>query len=202
MDMTSPSPKDSQEPLDSPKPVPMPSAAEMSPSTPLPIVAAIVAMDRNRLIGVDGDLPWRLPADLAWFKRTTMNKPIVMGRKTHESIGRPLPGRTNVVLTRDLDYRAEGCEVVHTVDAALAVDTGDANEIMIIGGAQIYALFLSRMTRLYRTLVDGDFDGDTWFPELDESEWTVMWRERFEPDEKNPRAYEFSVLGRGDATGG
>ena len=154
------------------------------------LLSLIVAMDQDRVIGRDNALPWRLPADLAHFKRTTMGKPVVMGRKTHASIGRPLPGRRNLVVTSNMDYRAPGCEVVAGIDAALGA-CGDADEIMLIGGASLYAQTLPRADRLYVTLIHHRFDGDTWFPEFDTEAWRVENRQDFEPDHSNSYPYSF-----------
>ncbi|HEY5790823.1 MAG TPA: dihydrofolate reductase, partial [Gammaproteobacteria bacterium] len=126
-------------------------------------LALIAALDRNRLIGRDNALPWHLPADLQHFKRLTLGKPVLMGRRTWESLGRPLPGRHNIVLSRDPAFRAEGATVVGSLDAALEA-AGDAAEAMVIGGAAFYATMLPRARRLYLTEVDGEFDGDAWFP--------------------------------------
>ncbi len=153
-------------------------------------LSIIVAMDENRLIGSDNRLPWHLPADLAFFKRTTMGKPIVMGRKTFESIGKALPGRRNIVITRNPEYSADGVEIVHDIDAAMALCAA-SEEIMLIGGANLYAQTLPRATRLYITRIHHAFDGDTWFPELDENAWRVEKREDFDPDHGNPYPYSF-----------
>ena len=128
-------------------------------------------MTRNRVIGKDGDLPWRLPDDQRFFRRTTLGKPIIMGRKTFEEIGRPLPKRRNIVLSRrGLD--AEGVEVATTLEAALALARSDApGEAFIIGGAEIYSLALPMTDRLYMTLIDAELDGDTWFPDFDTTNW-------------------------------
>lgn len=134
------------------------------------MISLIVAASENNVIGNQGDLPWRLSADLRRFKELTMGKPIVMGRKTYESIGRPLPGRHNIVITRQRDYVAEGCTVVSSTEAAIDA-AGDVREIMIIGGSHIYEAFLAGADRIYMTRVHADVDGDTWFPELSESEW-------------------------------
>ena len=159
------------------------------------MISLIYASDAQGLIGRDNDLPWRLPADLRHFKRTTMGKPLVMGRKTHESIGRPLPGRLNIVVTRQLDYDAPGCTVVHSIDAAREAAAG-AEEVMVIGGADIYRLFLPVADRLYHTEVDGTFDGDVFFPDFDRSEWTEVSREAHAADDRNPTAYAFVVWER------
>lgn len=155
------------------------------------MITIVVALDRNGLIGRAGALPWRLPADLAHFKTITLGKPVVMGRKTFASIGRPLPGRRNVVMTRDEGFSAEGVEVVHSVDAVIRA-LADAGEIMIIGGAEIYRAFLPRAGRMVVTLVDAVFEGDTWFPAWPPGEgWAIRGRERRAADAKNPQAMEF-----------
>ncbi|ATX82851.1 dihydrofolate reductase [Mariprofundus ferrinatatus] len=160
-----------------------------------PTLSLIWGQDRNGLIGRNNALPWHLPADLAWFKRSTMGKPILMGRKTHESIGRPLPGRTNLILTRQTDLVIEGCTVVHSPDEVLAM-VPDADEIMVMGGAEIYALLFDRATRLYITEIEGEFEGDAWFPEFDRNIWKETFRETHQPDEKNPYPYTFLILER------
>jgi dihydrofolate reductase len=159
------------------------------------IISLVVAMDRNRLIGRNQQLPWRLPADLRHFKEITMGKPILMGRKTWESIGRPLPGRTNVVVTRSTDFQAPGCIVFHSIEEALAA-VGNYKEVMVIGGAHIYQQLLPRAERIYLTLVDHAFAGDTWFPELDERDWKETSRQDHDPDQKNPYRYSFVQLQR------
>ena len=158
-------------------------------------LSLIVATDENRLIGSDNGLPWHLPADLAYFRRTTMGKAIVMGRKTFESIGRPLPGRRNIVVSRNPDFSAAGCEVVADIDEALAICAGD-EEIMLIGGASLYRQTLPRADRLYLTLIHHAFDGDTWFPELDPEQWLEENRRDFDADDSNPYAYSFLDLNR------
>ena len=136
-----------------------------------------------------GELPWHLPDDFAHFKAVTMGKPIVMGRKTWESIGRALPGRTNIVVTRRSGYEAEGAVVVNSVEAALAVE--DAEEVMIIGGGQLYAELLPRADRVYLTRVDTELNGDTFFPALDDGEWTLVSSEPHPADERH--AYGFDI---------
>ncbi len=159
------------------------------------LIAIIAAMDRNRLIG-DGDrLPWRLAADMRRFRALTMGNPIIMGRRTHESIGKVLPGRRNIVLSRNSDYRAPGCEVVADLQAALNVcDSSDTP--MVIGGAQIYRQVLPRAQRMYLTLLDGSFNGDTWFPEYDHRQWRETFREDHEQDADSPCAFSFVNLER------
>lgn len=152
-------------------------------------------MDRNRLIGRDNALPWRLPADLAHFKAVTLGKPILMGRKTYESIGRPLPGRHNIVISRNPDFSAPGCTVVASVDAALAA-AGDVPEVMVIGGAQLYAELLPHAQRIYLTRIEAGFEGDAWFPELPGDLWRERERSEHAPDDKNPHPYTFLVLER------
>ena len=154
------------------------------------LVSIIAAMDRNRLIGSNNQLPWHLPADLAHFKQVTMGKPIIMGRKTYESIGRPLPGRTNIVLTRSADFRAEGVLTAHTFEQALDY-VSEEDEVMIIGGSTIYELALPRVDRLYITYVESACEGDAWFPEFDIERWRVIASERHRADEKNSSDYRF-----------
>ena len=158
-------------------------------------IAIVGAMAENRVIGSDNRLPWHLPADLRHFKQLTLGKPVLMGRKTHESIGRPLPGRTNIVVTRDRSYLAPGCVVVHSVDGALEAAEGCA-EAMVIGGTEFYRQLLPRTDRIYMTLVHKEFAGDAFFPELGESEWQEVERTDCAPDENNPWPYSFIRLER------
>jgi len=158
-------------------------------------ISIIVAMDSNGVIGRENELPWHLPADLQHFKHTTMGKPILMGRKTWESIGRPLPGRTNIVITRDSDYQADGCVVVNSIDAALAA-AGEQDEVMVIGGAEFYRQVLPRTDTLYLTRIHASFDGDTVFPELNAASWHEVERSDRAADEKNPHDYSFIRLER------
>ena len=139
-------------------------------------VSLIVAYAANRVIGRDGRLPWHLPADLAHFKRTTMGRPIVMGRRTWDSIGRPLPGRRNIVVSRDLAWRAPGAEAAGSLDDAIA-RCDDQPEVFVIGGAQVYALALPRADRIVATEIDRAYDGDAWFPALDAEAWRAVARE-------------------------
>lgn len=162
---------------------------------PNPFFSIVVAMDRQRAIGNQGDLPWHQRADLQHFKKITMGKPILMGRKTHDSIGRALPGRHNIVLTRDKSYQpAEGCTVVHDLDTALLV--ADSAEIMIIGGADIFAATLPRAQKIYLTEIDAEVEADTFFPAFDESHWQEVSRELFPADEQNDYPYSFVELVR------
>ncbi len=159
------------------------------------LIAIIAAMDPNRLIG-DGDrLPWRLPADMRHFRALTMGKPTIMGRRTHESIGRVLPGRRNIVLSRNPAYRAPGCEVVANLEQALGICKG-ADEPMVIGGAQLYAAALPRANRMYLTLLHGSFGGDTWFPQYDYRQWREISREDHAADADAPCAFSFVDLER------
>ncbi len=158
-------------------------------------ISLIAALARNRVIGCSNQLPWRLSADLQHFKALTMGKPVVMGRKTYESIGEPLPGRTNIVVTRDSNYSAEGCHVVHSIDEALlAAESSD--EVMIMGGANLYSQLLPRADRLYLTEVQAEVAGDAWFPELVDTQWQELGRESHLADEKNEFDYDFVVLAR------
>ncbi len=158
-------------------------------------VAMIAAMDRNRVIGVDNQLPWYLPEDLKFFKRMTQAKPLVMGRKTFQSIGRPLPGRLNIVVTRDTGFHHDGVRVCHDLASALALADQQATidgveEIMVMGGAEIYAQALEHASRLYLTEVAIEVEGDARFPELDMSEWEEVQRVPGTPSEGQP-AYDF-----------
>ena len=163
-------------------------------------VSAIVAISNNRVIGSDNDIPWYLPADLKYFKKTTLNHHIIMGRKTFQSIGRPLPKRTNVVLTRDMFFIATNCLVAHSLDHALnlAADNGEA-EAFIIGGGQIYEMALPLLDRLYLTEVDIDISEEksvVKFPKLPAGEWKEVSSEAHAPDEKNEYGYVFKVYER------
>ena len=158
-------------------------------------ISLIVAVSANNVIGVDGGLPWHLPEDLQHFKKVTMGKPMIMGRSTYESIGRALPGRRSIVMTRQPGYEAEGCEVVSSVDEALAA-AGDAEEVMIIGGGEIYRLFLNVADRIHLTRVQIEVDGDTRFPELDMSEWAVALVEEFPAGDEREIGFEIETLDR------
>lgn len=165
------------------------------------MIALIAALNRRRVIGRDNQLPWHIPSDLRHFRQITMGKPLIMGRRNHESIGRALPGRKNIILTRDPLFTADGCQVANTAEQALALAEG-ADEIMVIGGAEIYRLFLPRTQRMYLTWVDTDDDGDTYFPEYDPDEWTVT-DERTQPaGPDTPVALTFQTLERRDVAEG
>ena len=159
------------------------------------IISIIAAMDRNRLIGNKNQLPWHLPADFAHFKSVTMGKPIIMGRKTFESIGKPLPGRTNIVLSRNPDTRFEGVVCVSSFEDAVA-EVPEAEEIMIIGGSTIYEMLLPQTNRMYFTYVDGEFEGDAWFPEFDDNQWLERESASLKADEKNRYNCRFVTLER------
>ena len=159
------------------------------------IVSMIAALANNRVIGLDNKMPWHLPAELQLFKRATLGKPIVMGRNTFESIGRPLPGRLNIVLSRQSDYTADGVTVVATLEDAI-VAAGDVEELMIIGGATIYNQCLAAADRLYLTHIELTTAGDTWFPDYEQYNWQEIEQEHFAADDKNPHDYRFSLLER------
>jgi dihydrofolate reductase len=164
------------------------------------IISLIWAMDENGLIGVENALPWKLPADMQWFRKNTLGKPIVMGRKTFESFGgRPLPQRTNIVITRDSDYQAEGAVIVHSIEAAIRA-AGQAEELMVIGGSSFYEQMLPLAERLYVTRVHGKFVGDAWFPEVDWSQWQEIAVTDSLIDEKNHYACSFIEYRRNTAS--
>jgi dihydrofolate reductase len=158
-------------------------------------VSMIVAASANNVIGADAGLPWRLPEDLRRFKEITMGKPMIMGRLTFETIGKALPGRRSIVLTRQADYEQEGIDVVTTVEAALEL-AGDADEVMIIGGGKVYEQFLPMTDRIYLTRVHEEFDGDTFFPEIDEDEWRIVSSEPMPPNDQRPFSISFQTLER------
>jgi dihydrofolate reductase len=158
------------------------------------MIAIIVAASENNVIGREGELPWRLSDDLKRFKAVTMGKPIVMGRKTWESIGRPLPGRHNIVITRQTGFEAAGCDVVSSIAEAIAV-AGDAVEIMVIGGSEIYALFLPQVQRVYLTRVHAEIEGDAVFPPLGD-EWRLVSDEAHAADASNEYDVSFRIYER------
>ena len=161
------------------------------------IVSAIVAKAKNDVIGKDNDIPWYLPADLKYFKKTTLNHHIIMGRNCYESIGKPLPKRTNVILTRNPFYLVSNCYVTHSIDEALqtAEDNGE-DEAFIIGGAQIYELAMDRCERLYLTEVDLEVEGDIYFPKINMDDWKLISEEAHQADEKNEHDYVFKIFER------
>ena len=159
------------------------------------LISLIAAVADNGVIGKANQLPWHLPADLRHFKRLTLGKPVLMGRRTYQSIGRPLPDRINIVLTHDSGFEAAGCVVVHSLEAGLRAAAGHA-ELMVMGGAALYAHLLPRADRLYLTLVHATVDGDVRFPEFDMSEWRELERQDHAPDEGNRYPYSFVTLER------
>lgn len=158
------------------------------------IISMIAAMAHDRIIGKDNQMPWHLPADFAWFKRCTMGKPVIMGRKTYESIGRPLPGRENIVISRDASLVIEGVTTVTSIDEALSV-AGDVAEVMIIGGGTIYQACLPKAQKLYVTHIDAQVDGDTQFPAWND-DFLEVHSEAYQADENNAYDMRFVVLER------
>ncbi|EOD9422119.1 MULTISPECIES: type 3 dihydrofolate reductase [Vibrio] len=156
------------------------------------IISMIAAMADNRIIGKDNQMPWHLPADFAWFKRCTMGKPVVMGRKTYESIGRPLPGRLNIVISRDASLFIEGVTTVTSIEQALEV-AGEVEEVMIIGGGAIYAACLPMANKLYVTHIEAEIEGDTQFPDWG-NEFKETYSEAYQADEKNAYNMRFTIL--------
>ncbi len=165
----------------------------------LPRISIIVAMAENRVIGRQGGLPWHLPADLAHFKSLTMGRPMIMGRRTWESLPGLLPGRMHIIVTRCKDYKADGCIVVHSPEQALAV-VGEASEAMVIGGAALYEEMLPQAHRIYLTLVHTKASGDVRFPSFDLSDWIELERCDHPPDDRHSHAFSFIVLKRRTAS--
>jgi dihydrofolate reductase len=164
----------------------------LKPDTRISIIAA---MAENRVIGINNTLPWHLPADLKHFRQITTGHHVIMGRRNYESIGKPLPNRTNIVVTRNHDYRAPGCVVAHSLEEAVERAHADP-EIFIIGGADLYRQSFACSDRLYLTLVHANVAGDTYFPDFDPHQWNEIMRERHEADDKNPYAYSFLAYDR------
>ena len=158
------------------------------------MIALVVAMAENRVIGKENKLIWHLPADLKFFKNLTTGHPIIMGRKTFESIGKPLPNRTNIVITRQADFTAEGCMVAHSLTEALMLAQQLDSDIFVIGGAEIYKQAMFLADTIYLTEVHHTFEGDTFFPEIDSVLWQETSREEHKADEKNPYDYAFVTL--------
>ena len=154
----------------------------------------IAAMGRNRAIGMDGTMPWHLPGELQHFKQATMGKAILMGRKTWQSIGRPLPGRQNIVISRNPDFIAGGADLVTSLQAA--IEAAEAEEIMVIGGGQLYQLAMPLAQRMLLTMIEADPPADTWFPEWDEGQWQQTASNLYQADEKNELAYRIVELQR------
>ena len=161
-------------------------------------IVLIAAFAQNRVVGINNTLPWHLPEDLKYFKRTTSGKAIIMGRKTYDSIGRPLPNRTNIVISRNSDFQAEGVRVVASLEAAIELAKevnfiNDVQEVMIIGGASIYEAALPIADRLYLTHVHAEIEGDAYFPEVNFKQWLEVSREDYQASDKNPYDYSFVV---------
>jgi len=156
------------------------------------MISIIVAMDENRLIGSNNALPWHLSADLQHVKQLTTGHAIILGRKNYESIGRPLPNRKNIVISRNPDYDAPGCVVVNSIEAALKAAAGD--DIFIFGGAKIYEQMFDLAERMYLTQIHATFEGDSWFPKYDPAGWEEIERQDFSANEKNPYSYSFITL--------
>jgi len=154
-------------------------------------ISLIVAVDQKGVIGRDDELPWHLSTDLKNFKKVTMGKPIIMGRKTHESIGKPLPGRQNIIITRNKDFQADGCKVCHHFDDAIEMCENE-EEVVVIGGSEIYRIALDFVNRIYLTEVHADVDGNIFLPVIDRVEWDEIIREDIPADDKNE--YPFSML--------
>ena len=165
-------------------------------TTNRPRVSVIAALAKNRVIGIENRLPWRLPEDLAHFKALTLNHPILMGRKTFESLGRPLPGRANIVITRNAAYQPEGCLVAASIPAAIAL-CQDADELFFIGGAELYAQAIPLADRLYLTEVDIEAQGDAWFPDYDRSAFREISRESRTGEKGDALHFDFVVYERG-----
>ena len=160
------------------------------------MISLIAAMGKNRELGLNNQLLWKLPEDMKFFRKTTMGKPILVGRKTYESFGgKPLPGRKNIVITTNADYHSDGATIVHSLDAALQ-EAGAVEEIMVIGGASFYEQTLSQANRLYLTYVDANFEADSWFPEIDLNQWQQISSISHQKDVKNPYNYTFAVYDR------
>ena len=161
------------------------------------IISLIVAVGKNNVIGTEGKLPWRLPADLKHFKKLTEGHSIIMGRKTHESIGRALPGRRNIVITRNPDFRADGIEVAHSLEEAIKMSKAAFDtEVFVIGGGEIYKMAMPLADRIYFSRVHTSVAGDAFFPEIDLAEWAETSRETHQSDEKNQYPYSFIVYER------
>ncbi|UYM13935.1 dihydrofolate reductase [Endozoicomonas euniceicola] len=164
-------------------------------------IAMIAAVAENNAIGINNKMPWYLPGDLRYFKAVTMGKPIIMGRKTFDSLRKPLPGRTNIVITRDADWYHEGVKVVHSLGDALTLAEDIAlingnDEVMIIGGAQIYKQALDKADRLYLTRVYQSFEGDAFFPEINDSDWIETARQDMQSEDEEPLTFSYLVLDR------
>ncbi|WP_232699411.1 dihydrofolate reductase [Brevibacillus daliensis] len=159
------------------------------------MLSAIFAMGHDRVIGRNNQLPWHLPADLAYFRKVTTGHTVIMGRKTFDSIGKPLPNRRNIIVTTQSNYHQDGCEIAHSPDEVLELIKGEA-ESFVIGGTEIYKLFFPCINRMYITKIDQQFDGDAFFPEWNTQEWQLVSGEPGHTDEKNPYPFSFQVYDR------
>lgn len=161
------------------------------------VISLVVAAANNNVIGKDNQLLWRLPNDMKLFKNTTWGMPVLMGRKTFESLGKPLPGRKNIILSRNAGFKPEGTVTVQTMDDALfLVKEMDIKELMVIGGGEIYKMAFEKASRIYLTRVDAEPEGDTWFPSIDPKEWKLVRQKDYPADEKNKLAHSFQVWER------
>jgi dihydrofolate reductase (trimethoprim resistance protein) len=158
-------------------------------------ISLIAAMDNNRVIGKNNDIPWRLPKEWQYVRKTTMGHPIILGRKNFESIGKALPGRRNIILTQDRSYCAQGCEILYSVEDVIK-SCHNEDEIFIFGGEQIYKLFLPYVEKMYLTKIDYEFEGDTFFPEVDYEQWQEISVQKGITNEENPFHYYFHVYQR------
>jgi len=172
-------------------------ALQLNLKSKIVVISFIVAASENNVIGKDNKLPWCLPTDMRYFKNITWGMPVIMGRKSFESLGKALKGRTNIVVTRNKNWKAEDTRVVQTIDHAItAAAETDAKEIFIIGGAEIFRSALPTADRIYLTRVHGNFDGDAFFPEMELGEWKLISNRDCEADNKNPYAISFQVWER------
>ncbi|PLR77237.1 dihydrofolate reductase [Bacillus sp. V3-13] len=160
------------------------------------MISLIWAMDENRVIGKDNRLPWHLPEDLKFFKRMTMGHPVVMGRKTYESIGRLLPGRENIIITRNRDYEVPGATLFYSIADFVEYANGQGEEFFVIGGAEIFKEIFTAADRLYLTQIHAEFEGDTYFPDFDLNDWKLVSKEPGLKNEKNPYDYDFLIYHR------
>lgn len=159
------------------------------------IISAIWAQSKNGVIGVNNQIPWHLPDDLKFFKRTTLGHHIITGRKNYESVGKPLPGRTNVIVTRNRGYAVSGCPVVHSVEDALSLaHKAGEEEVFIVGGGEIYKAALPYLQKLYMTLIDTEIEGDVYFPEIDWTKWDIIGQEDHPVDERHKFSFSFKVF--------
>lgn len=159
------------------------------------ILSIITALSANQVIGLNNQLPWHLPADLQHFKAHTLGKPIIMGRKTYESLGKPLPGRRNIVVTHNAQFHAPGCEIVNSLEQALKLTAKD-EEVMVIGGAELIQQVLPQTDRLYLTFIHEQFEGNCFFPAWNPADWLEIEREDYKADARNPHPYSFVTYQR------